>query len=46
VRADDKPLGSIEVGRQIDRHGDTMERHEDRYWDDFIVSSRAVGPRP
>jgi len=43
VRIDSKPFGWIEIGRQIDRHGDTLPRYEDRYWDDISFSSTYVG---
>lgn len=41
-RIDNKPLGWIEIGRQIDRN-DSFEHHEDRYWDDITISSTYVG---
>ena len=42
-RIDNKPLGWVEIGRQIDRNGDLLERQEDRYWDDITISSTYVG---
>jgi len=38
IRSDNRALGVIQVGTQIDRSGDSEERHEDRYWDDIIIS--------
>lgn len=44
IRPDLKPLGVVRIGAQIDRHDDTLERHEDRYWDDVIISDSYNGP--
>lgn len=43
IRADKKPLGIVRVGAQIDRNGDTNERHEDRYWDDVVIAKKRIG---
>ena len=44
-RKNDRPLGTIGIGYQIDRHGDTKARHEDRYWDDIVISRKRIGTR-
>jgi len=43
VRNDTKPFGWVEIGRQLDRDGDSLPRFENRYWDDITFSSTYVG---
>ncbi len=42
-RRSDRPLGNIGIGYQMDRNGDTNARHEDRYWDDIVISRKRIG---
>jgi len=44
IRNDSKNLGIVRIGAQIDRDGDELERHEDRYWDDIAISKRYIDP--
>lgn len=44
IRNDTKPLGIVRAGAQIDRNGDELARHEDRYWDNIVISTEYVGP--
>ena len=40
LRKDDRPLGEIGIGYQIDRNGDTRARREERYWDDLVIAAK------
>jgi hypothetical protein len=45
LRKDDRPLGEVGIGYQIDRNGDTHARHEDRYWDDIVIATKRIGAK-
>lgn len=44
IRESNKALGRARIGAQIDRNGDCLERHENRYWDDIVISDTYNGP--
>lgn len=46
VRADERPVGRVRVGAQIDRGGDTLPRSENRYWDNVEIGRISVGADP
>lgn len=46
IRKDTRKLHIVRVGAQIDRQGDALARHEDRYWDDIKVSDTFSSLRP
>lgn len=47
ARIDNNPVGRVRIGAQINRH-DLLERREDRYWDDIVISStyNGITPKP
>jgi len=45
LRKDDRWLGEVGIGYQIDRNGDTHVRHEERYWDDLVIATKRIGAK-
>jgi hypothetical protein len=44
IRNNLRPVGIVRIGAQIDKSGDELARHEDRYWDDIAIGTSYLGP--
>ncbi len=43
IRADERPLGIVRIGAQINDPSDPQPKQEDRYWDAVVIATERIG---